>query len=183
MLIYRSLLRTTRNTLSSFPISSLITRSISTKMATSQTATIPQSQRMFDGGTHKLDVWSIFTYVSAFSFTEIIALVEPSQIHFPWDSLHDVIFDLIARAHAPTADPANTQSRQRPFRLHQPRSRIHELGTTRMAPRTISRINGQRCHVEPLRPPKRSTKVTQSNLETLLRFFRESSQRRQRTRQ
>ncbi|WRT66115.1 uncharacterized protein IL334_003068 [Kwoniella shivajii] len=30
-------------------------------MATSQTATIPQAKRMFDGATHKLDVWSIFT--------------------------------------------------------------------------------------------------------------------------
>ncbi|WWC89570.1 uncharacterized protein L201_004494 [Kwoniella dendrophila CBS 6074] len=30
-------------------------------MATSQNAKIPQSQRMFDAATHKLDVWSIFT--------------------------------------------------------------------------------------------------------------------------
>jgi hypothetical protein len=65
--------------------------------------------------------------------------------------------------HSPRAR-ADMQSRKRPFRLYQPRSRIHELGTTRLATRTIPRINGQRCHVEPLRPPKRSTKVTQSNL-------------------
>lgn len=31
-------------------------------MATSRDAVIPQADRMFEGGTHKLDVWSIFTY-------------------------------------------------------------------------------------------------------------------------
>ncbi|ODO08936.1 kynurenine aminotransferase [Cryptococcus wingfieldii CBS 7118] len=30
-------------------------------MATSKSAVIPQAKRMFEGGTHKLDVWSIFT--------------------------------------------------------------------------------------------------------------------------
>jgi len=52
-------------------------------MATSQTATIPQSQRMFDGGTHKLDVWSIFTYVFLLSHLELVALVVPSQDPLP----------------------------------------------------------------------------------------------------
>jgi len=32
-------------------------------MATSKDAVIPQADRMFAGNTHKLDVWSIFTYV------------------------------------------------------------------------------------------------------------------------
>lgn len=35
----------------------------SAAMATSRNATIPQADRMFEGGTHKLDVWSIFTSV------------------------------------------------------------------------------------------------------------------------
>jgi kynurenine aminotransferase len=34
-------------------------------MATSKNAVIPQADRMFAGNTHKLDVWSIFTYVSS----------------------------------------------------------------------------------------------------------------------
>lgn len=30
-------------------------------MATSRDSVIPQAERMFAGGTHKLDVWTIFT--------------------------------------------------------------------------------------------------------------------------
>jgi hypothetical protein len=78
MLISRSLHRTIRNTLSLFPSNFQFTRSISTKMATSQTATIPQAQRMFDGGTHKLDVWSIFTYVSLIHLSGPWPLFPPS---------------------------------------------------------------------------------------------------------
>jgi hypothetical protein len=134
MLISRSLHRTIRNTSSLIPINLRTTRSINstTKMATSQTATIPQSQRMFDGGTHKLDVWSIFTYVS---FTY------PSELSFFTRLLrsHTLLayFILLSSGLNKSPPNANTQSRKRPFRLYQPRSRIHELGTTRLAPRII----------------------------------------------
>jgi kynurenine aminotransferase len=30
-------------------------------MATTRDSVIPQAERMFEGGTHKLDVWTIFT--------------------------------------------------------------------------------------------------------------------------
>lgn len=40
-----------------------IARAISTTpvMATTRDSVIPQAERMFEGGTHKLDVWTIFT--------------------------------------------------------------------------------------------------------------------------
>ncbi len=54
----------------SAPLTSLIQLSTPTRafrttsiMATSRDSVIPQAERMFAGGTHKLDVWTIFTYV------------------------------------------------------------------------------------------------------------------------
>lgn len=56
----RQLLFTTRST------TRTRTRTLHTTstMATSKDAVIPQADRMFEGGTHKLDVWSIFTCVA-----------------------------------------------------------------------------------------------------------------------
>lgn len=47
------------NSLNRIPLA----RAISTTpvMATTRDSVIPQAERMFDGGTHKLDVWTIFT--------------------------------------------------------------------------------------------------------------------------
>jgi hypothetical protein len=99
MLISRSLHRTIRNISSSNPFNFQIKRSISTKMATSQTATIPQAQRMFDGGTHKLDVWSIFTYVS-FSITLDLDPCSPPQFSY---SFRQFILLSPAHSHSPRA--------------------------------------------------------------------------------
>jgi hypothetical protein len=68
-------------------------------MATSQTATIPQAQRMFDGGTHKLDVWSIFTYVSLDHLSGSEPL-SPSlfRLGLDLDTLSCLLYTLLARA-------------------------------------------------------------------------------------
>lgn len=98
MLISRSLHRTIRNISSLIPSNFQNNRSISTKMATSQTATIPQAQRMFDGGTHKLDVWSIFTYVSITHLSRLVALI-PCSIFI----LFPPVYTLYAHAQTPAA--------------------------------------------------------------------------------
>lgn len=108
MLISRSLHRIIRNISSSDPFNFQITRSISTKMATSQTATIPQAQRMFDGGTHKLDVWSIFTYVSFAHINGPLPLF-PSSIFMLFTSTSFSIrplYSLVARAQPLAASPS-----------------------------------------------------------------------------
>jgi len=68
-------------------------------MATSQTATIPQAQRMFDGGTHKLDVWSIFTYVSLIHISGSESLsTSLFNLGLDLDYLFRPLYTLVARA-------------------------------------------------------------------------------------